>query len=94
MTPKPPRSRDTITVPSLIRSLGFCCPYLFFHLFKSTGMIAARLGCSRQSAMRWKARSRAKLLTCENADGCLKCKEKDLLLVMRDRRSESRGKED
>lgn len=54
-------------IPTLITDgLGYCCPWAFFHIFRKTPEIAARLGVSERTVRREKARV---------DDGEEKCKE-------------------
>jgi len=47
--------------------LGYCCPWLFFQLYKDTAVVAARLGVHKSTV------NRAKILAGEV--GCTKCLE-------------------
>ena len=51
--------------------LGYCCPYAFLRLFRSTGHIAARLGQTPRNIRFWKNRYDAGQLECQHRAGCL-----------------------
>jgi len=68
----------TDTLPSLIQSLGYCCPHAFFQLFHDRQLIAARLGLSVRTVAEWKARAKAGECQCNEVDGCLKDRLEEL----------------
>jgi len=51
--------------------LGYCCEYIFFHYYKDTSMIAARLGVTTRAIRKHKAAFAAGELRCENCKNCL-----------------------
>ena len=60
------------TIRSLIESdLGYCCVWFFFTHYRSTSLIAARLGMSRRSVQEWKARVRSGEEKCKGCPNCL-----------------------
>lgn len=59
-----------VTIATLACSLGYCCEYAFFRLYKKTGLIAARLGVSKQAVKARKALWRAKKIECKKLDCC------------------------
>ncbi len=52
--------------------MGYCCPYAFLRVNKQTGMIAQRLGMTPRTIRLWKARFKAKELTCSQFEACMK----------------------
>jgi hypothetical protein len=64
------RDHERANTRSLISSLGYCCPYAFIRLFKQTGLIAARLGCSERTVRWWKAKFKTKAIVCEQRSCC------------------------
>lgn len=70
-TAKPQRQ----TVRRLItEGLGYCCPFIFFHRYKKTGLIALRLGVEERTVRYWKMAYRQGDLKCEKCQKCLKDK--------------------
>jgi hypothetical protein len=66
------------TVHQLITSgLGYCCPWMFFHLFRKTGMIAARLGVTERAVRYAKKRVKEGEWVCEGHPTCM-CKQMTL----------------
>lgn len=63
------------TVAALIRSLGYCCPWLFFQLFPSTALAALRLGVDPRSIRREKTRAAA---GCEGCRGCCAHRQEEM----------------
>lgn len=59
-------------LPALIRSLGYCCVWIFFRQFGRTGKIADRLGLSPRTVREWRSRHTAGEFRCEKCQGCLK----------------------
>lgn len=65
---------QTPPLPSLIcgkNGLNYCCLWAFFTLFRKTGEIASRLGCSRQAVQKYRKRYREGRMKCESCEGCL-----------------------
>jgi hypothetical protein len=61
-------------IPRLITAktgLNYCCLWAFFTLFQRTGVIAERLGVSRQAVQRYRRRYREGCYRCEQRDKCL-----------------------
>lgn len=57
---------------SLVRSgLGYCCLHAFFSFHRQTRFIVARLGISRATVKRWKARWRAGEFPCTHCSDCM-----------------------
>lgn len=53
------------------KGMGYCCAYAFLRVNKRTGAIATRLGLSERTIRVWKAKFRAKELSCSKADCCM-----------------------
>lgn len=51
--------------------LGYCCPYALFRVTKDAEAIRLRLGISKRSAQQWKAKFKAKELSCEEQQNCM-----------------------
>lgn len=73
-----------MTIPILIRSLGYCCPYAFFQVNQNSVDAGLRLGVSDR-AIRY-ARSQA--TSCEGCEGCLKPLLPRLIQIAESRRHE------
>lgn len=54
------------------QGLGYCCPYVFFSLYPSTSLIAARLGVTTRAVRYYKAQLKAGDLRCEERSNCMK----------------------
>jgi hypothetical protein len=66
-----------VTVGTLITDgLGYCCPWVFFRRFRSTAMIALRLGVSTGTVRTWKRAFKAGEFTCTCRENCMKEKLK------------------
>jgi hypothetical protein len=66
------------TIHHLITSgLGYCCPWMFFHLFRKTGVIAARLGVTERAVRYAKKRVKEGEWVCEGHPTCM-CKRMTL----------------
>ena len=64
-----------ITVEHLItEGLGYCCPWFFLTRFKKTGVVAARLGVSRQAVLYARNRVHNGEWECKKTDKCMNCK--------------------
>lgn len=68
-----------LTIPSLVtKDLGYCCLWSFFTLYRRTGVIATRLGVSRQAVQKYRKRYREGCYRCEQRDKCLLSKARSL----------------
>lgn len=73
------RSYSNTNYTSLItKDLHYCCPWLFFQLFKRDTIIAARLGISQQRVNVIRHEVKAGKIKCL---ACPKCMKKDLLYI-------------
>lgn len=75
------RGNNPIANPPNIRSmivedLGYCCPWVFFQVFRKTSLIADRLGVSSRSIRIVKARCDNNEETCTGVARCMKAKLK------------------
>lgn len=71
-----------ITVASLIASMGYCCEFAFWRVYRQnrdTPLVADRLGVSVRAVQRHKARIRRGELCCRECDGCLRGRLKGLV---------------
>lgn len=59
-----------VTILSLIRSLGYCCEWRFFTLYKQTWLISFRLGVSKRAVKYRKALFWEGKLKCLDCDKC------------------------
>ena len=60
------------SLPSLVeQDLGYCCTWFFFTHYRSTSLIAARLGLSQRTVQTWKARVLSGELKCNGRESCL-----------------------
>lgn len=75
------RGNNPIANPPNIRSmivedLGYCCPWVFFQMFRRTSLIATRLGVAPRSVRMVKARCDNGEETCTGVARCMKKKLK------------------
>lgn len=84
-------------MPKIIESLveddlHYCCPFAFFSLYKETRMLEARLGVSDRQIRVWKQKLREGKITCKGKPDCLRCRMKDVKMVLSIRREEEEAK--
>lgn len=60
------------TIETLILSLGYCCPHVFFSLYPSNSLIAYRLGVSTRQVRRWRSKFNSNSLPCRGLPNCQK----------------------
>jgi len=60
------------TIKTLIASLGYCCPWAFFSIFRKTPEIADRLGLHPATIRRGKAKVDDGEWKCEGCERCMK----------------------
>lgn len=53
------------------QELGYCCEWFFFTRFRSTALIASRLGVTERAVRYAKARVDSGESTCLGCEGCL-----------------------
>jgi hypothetical protein len=63
-----PRPTVRLAITSKEEGLGYCCPWLFFQLFPSTGLVARRLGFSERRV--YEAKIEARAAGCGHCAGC------------------------
>lgn len=73
----------------ITKSLGYCCPRLFFHLYPNSVMVATRLGVSRRAVDI--AKKKALKEGCPDAFHCQKCFAPGMLRVVSSREAQAAG---
>lgn len=56
----------------IVEDLGYCCPFIFFRLYRKTPVIAVRLGVAESTVRAAKARVDDGIDECEKCEGCLR----------------------
>lgn len=66
-------TREHSNLKQLItRSLGYCCLWAFFSLYRKPGQIADRLGCTKNAVKYRKNQFLDGKLKCEQCTNCMK----------------------
>lgn len=62
-----------LSLPYLItEDMGYCCPYMFFSLYRRPAVIATRFGVSTWTVRFWRAKWKAGELQCCGKVACMK----------------------
>ena len=73
--PDSTRDQSRTSIHALItQGLGYCCPWIFFSLYRRTGVIADRLGVTTRAIKLWKAKHREGKIGCESNNRCMASK--------------------
>lgn len=68
-----PTTKPRLSVATLITDgLGYCCPWLFFQLYRKTSVIADRLGVTDRAVRYLKSKVDNHVCTCEGHPHCMK----------------------